>query len=379
MNNAPDNEEPSKPGATRDLASLRPRKSTFEWAVSFIGIVIAVGIVIWAWNASEVSPGKIVSNADAAVAYIFGRDLSPKERARARRDAERVAKIQLQLDAEESVREELGLKPGDPNPPGFQKKVEAQTEKEKAKLGAGGLEAKIKRAETRALVDMRGGYFPIETRSDRVWTYAEALLETLAIAVMSTIFAVIIAVPMSLFGATRSLEVLVPGQGRARIWTRRTLHFICRRLFDICRGFNEFVLALILVAIIGLGPFAGVLALTIHGIGVLGKIIADALETISRGEVDGVTATGARPVQITVFAVLPQVMPYIVSQSLLRFETNVRSAAVLGLVGAGGIGFLIDVKIKSYQYPEVATIMVLIIALVSLIDWTCGRVMRRFV
>lgn len=347
--------------------------------MSFIGIVIAVGIVIWAWNTSEVSPGKIVTNADAAVAYIFGRDLSPEERARARKDAERVARIQLQLDAEESVREQLGLKPGDPNPPGFQEKVKVQIEKEKAKLGEGGLEAKIKRAETRALIDMRGGYFPIETRSDRIWIYAEALLETLAIAVMSTLFAVIIAVPMSLFGATRSLEVIVPGQSRARTWARRTLHFICRRLFDIGRGFNEFVLALILVAIIGLGPFAGVLALTIHGIGVLGKIIADALETISRGEIDGVTATGARPAQITVFAVLPQVMPYIVSQSLLRFETNVRSAAVLGLVGAGGIGFLIDVKIKSYEYPEVATIMILIIALVSLIDWACGRVMRRFV
>ena len=91
----------------------------------------------------------------------------------------------------------------------------------------------------------------------------------------------------------------------------------------------------------------------------------------------GVSATGAPPMHVVSFAVVPQVLPYMVSQSLLRFESNVRSASVLGLVGAGGIGFLIDAKLKSYQFQEVASMMILIIALVSLIDFVCGRIMAR--
>jgi len=154
--------------------------------------------------------------------------------------------------------------------------------------------------------------------------------------------------------------------------------FFTRRGFDACRGFNEFVLALIFVAIIGLGPFAGVMALAVHTFGVLGKVFADALETVQQGEIDGVTATGASATQVVSFAVLPQIMPYVVSQTLLRFESNVRSASVLGLVGAGGIGFLIDAKLKSYDFQEVATMMIMIIVVVSLIDFACGRIMKRF-
>ena len=378
MNSTPNHHGDSTKDSKPQLQDLRPRKSTFEWAISFLSIVVAVGIVIWAWNTSEVSPGTLVSNADEAVTYIFGRELSPEERERAGRSAERIVELQLRTEAEESVRSEIGVESGETQQE-FDAKVDAALAREKSELGADTIEAMVKRAEARTVVDMRGGYFPMETRSERIWIYAEAILETLAIAVMGTLFAVIVAIPLSLFGASRSLDVILPGASRTRRFFRWLVQFCCRRVLDVGRGFNEFVLALILVAIIGLGPFAGVIALTIHGIGVLGKVIADALETISTGEIDGVTATGARPSQVTVFAVLPQVMPYIVSQSLLRFETNVRSAAVLGLVGAGGIGFLIDAKLKSYQYPEVATIMILIIVLVSLIDWACGRIMRKFV
>jgi len=122
-----------------------------------------------------------------------------------------------------------------------------------------------------------------------------------------------------------------------------------------------------------------VLALAVHTFGVLGKVFADALDTIGKGEVEGVLASGAPSPHVISFAVLPQVFPIVISQTLLRFESNVRSASVLGLVGAGGVGFLIDAKLKSYQFQEVATIMLLIIILVSIIDFGCSRIVKRFV
>jgi len=119
--------------------------------------------------------------------------------------------------------------------------------------------------------------------------------------------------------------------------------------------------------------------LAVHTFGVLGKVFADAFDTINEGEVEGVTASGASPVHVISFAVLPQVFPLVISQTFLRFESNVRSASVLGLVGAGGIGFLIDAKLKSYQFQEVATIMLIIIVLVSIIDFGCSWIVKRFV
>lgn len=368
MNDAPDSH--------RDLL---PRRSTVEWIARFVSLVIAAGVVIWAWNASEVRPGVLVSNADRAVTYVLGRTLSEDEKTQVRDQATRLVDLRIRADAEAKVRRDLGLTAGDETPANFDATVRAAVADEERLLGADGILRRVDRESARIMLDKRGGYLPPETRWSRVREYGAALLETIAMAVMGTLFCIVAAIPLSLFAADTSLRVVIPGDSASRRWTRSIVHFVFRRLFDVCRGFNEFVLALILVAIIGLGPFAGVLALAFHGIGVLGKVVADALETIQPGEVEGVTATGARPAQIISFAVLPQVMPYIVSQSLLRFETNVRSASVLGLVGAGGVGFLIDAKMSAYQYREVATIMLMIIAVVSAIDWGCGRVMKRFV
>ena len=363
------------PSSYRDL---RPRRTTFEWIAWFVSLVIGVGVVIWAWNASEVRPGVLISNADRAVTYVFGRTLSDAERAEVRRQAERLVDLRIRTDAEVAVRKNLDLAANAEVPADFEDRVERTIEQEMADLGPAGIAARIDRESARIMLDKRGGYLPPETRWGRLREYGAALLETIAMAVMGTLFCVIAAIPLSLFAAHTSLRVLIPGDAPVRRGIRTTIHFVFRRLFDVCRGFNEFVLALILVAIIGLGPFAGVLALAFHSTGVLGKVVADALETIAPGEVEGVTATGARPSQVISFAVFPQIMPFIVSQALLRFETNVRSASVLGLVGAGGVGFLIDAKMSAYQYREVATIMIMIIVVVSAIDWSCGRVMKRW-
>jgi phosphonate transport system permease protein len=147
----------------------------------------------------------------------------------------------------------------------------------------------------------------------------------------------------------------------------------------MCRGFNEFVMALIFVAVLGLGPFAGILALWIHTFGILGKVFSEQIEAIEPGQVEALSSTGAFVDQTIAFSVLPQVMPGFVSYSLLRFESNVRSAAILGFVGAGGIGFLIFDKLNGYLFREVCTMMIVIIIAVGIIDFLCGKLRRRFI
>jgi len=138
-------------------------------------------------------------------------------------------------------------------------------------------------------------------------------------------------------------------------------------------------MALIFVAVIGLGPYAGILALWIHTFGVLGKVFSEQIEAIESGQVEALTSTGANPVQTIVFSVMPQVLPGLVSYTLLRFESNVRSAAILGFVGAGGIGFLIFDKLNGYLFREVCTMMIIIIMTVGVIDHFCGKIRMRFI
>ena len=230
-----------------------------------------------------------------------------------------------------------------------------------------------------ALDEKKGGYFPPETAWMRVRGYLVALLETVAIAIWGTLLAVICAVPVSLLAARNTFELLVSGDKLLSKIARWLGVFSMRRFLDLCRGFNEFVMALIFVAVLGLGPFAGILALWIHTFGILGKVFSEQIEAIEPGQVEALTSTGAFVDQTIAFSVLPQVMPGFVSYSLLRFESNVRSAAILGFVGAGGIGFLIFDKLNGYLFREVCTMMIIIIISVGIIDFFCGKLRRKFI
>lgn len=341
--------------------------------------MLLLSVLSWTGHKSELDPLLLWQNREQAAEYVFGKDLSEEQITRLEEGAERVLNSGLTQRAEQQVREELELAPGDPKPEGYAQQVEQRAAALRSVISAEQWERDKTREVSRQAEQVRGGYFPPETEPGALRGYADALLETVAIAVWGTALAVVIALPVSFLGAKKTLGILSPGEGIGRRLSRGVGTFFTRRGFDACRGFNEFVLALIFVAVLGLGPFAGVLALAVHTFGVLGKVFSDAIEAVRNGEIEGVAATGAGPYQTISFAVVPQIMPYVVSQSLLRFESNVRSASVLGLVGAGGIGFLIDAKIKSYQFQEVATMMILIIIVVSIIDFLCGRVMRKFV
>ena len=130
---------------------------------------------------------------------------------------------------------------------------------------------------------------------------------------------------------------------------------------------------LIFVSAVGLGPFPGVLALALHGVGMLGKFFAESIEEIDQGPIEALQATGARPLQVIVFGVLPQVITAWIAVVLYRFEVNLRSATVLGMVGAGGLGFELVSSLKLFKYQETATCIIVITVMVVVADAVSGR------
>jgi phosphonate transport system permease protein len=152
-----------------------------------------------------------------------------------------------------------------------------------------------------------------------------------------------------------------------------------RRLMDSCRAINEIVFALLFVVAVGLGPFAGVMALFVHNTGVFSKLYSEAVEAIDPRPVEGIRATGARRIPEVIFGVIPQVIPLWSSFILYRLETNVRSATTLGIVGAGGIGQTLYESIRAFQYAETAAQMLVVIATVMVMDLVSARLRRALV
>ena len=195
--------------------------------------------------------------------------------------------------------------------------------------------------------------------------YLEGTLETVAMAIWGTLMAAILAVPLAIFAS----QNLVPAQ----------IVFPVRRILDAMRAINEVVFALVFVVAVGLGPFAGVLALFVHTAGILGKLFSEAIEAIEPGPVEGIRATGASQFQEIVFGVIPQVLPLWISFILYRFESNVRSATVLGIVGAGGIGVSLYQSFRSFKYPKVCAILIILILTVTIIDTVSAKLRQKLV
>jgi phosphonate transport system permease protein len=196
-----------------------------------------------------------------------------------------------------------------------------------------------------------------------VGEYAWQCVVTVAIAMWGTLLAILIAVPLGLLGARN----LAP---------HPAIYFAARRVMDVLRAVNEFVFALMFVTAVGLGPFAGMLALGIHTGGVLGKLLSETIEAIDPGQVEGVAAVGAGRLHVIAFGVVPQVLPNFLSYVLLRFESDIRSASVIGMVGGGGIGFFLWDTIRAFNDRESATVILLIVLMVMAVDLVSSRVRR---
>ncbi len=196
-------------------------------------------------------------------------------------------------------------------------------------------------------------------------TYVHEMGVTLAVAVWGTALSIVCSIPFGLLSASNM----------APAWVVQPV----RRLMDACRAINEMVFAMLFIVAVGLGPFAGVLALWVHTTGVLAKLFAEAVEAIDPRPAEGVRATGATSLDEIVYGVLPQVMPLWISFALYRFESNVRSAMVVGMVGAGGIGVVLYESIRSFNYSQTAAVMLMVIVVVTVIDVLSARLRERVI
>lgn len=192
----------------------------------------------------------------------------------------------------------------------------------------------------------------------------EALAETFAMAFAGTVLGAILAVPLGLIGA----KTIVPNP---------VAHFLLRRVLDLFRGIPALVWALILVAAVGLGPFGGVIALALSDIPRLAKLFAEAIENVEESQREAMRATGAGPLATIRYGLMPQVLPVWLSQCLYFLESNFRSAAVLGIVGAGGIGFELDERIRIFAFDQVFFIIALYIVCVFVLDFLSERLRAR--
>jgi phosphonate transport system permease protein len=352
------------------------RKKILYGTLLILTAVILVVTYVW----TDINPLKLYEKRGNAFTYLFGRELTDSEKAVARHQAERLPRIIALEESRFAIKKEFesqGKKI--PDSVTLMSMAQKRADEVMANQSPEEHQAIIEQEYQRAISEKKGGYFPPETAPANLHTYFSALIETVAIAIWGSLLAFLAAIPVSLFAAQNTLELIIQGDSHTAIWLRRVIQFGVRRFLDFCRGFNEFVMALIFVAVIGLGPFAGVLSLAIHTFGILGKVFSEGIEAIEPGQVDAVSASGASPGQVISYSVMPQIMPLVISYTLLRFESNVRSATILGFVGAGGIGFLMFDKINGYRYQEVASMMIMVIIAVTIIDYLCGFLRKRFV
>jgi phosphonate transport system permease protein len=190
---------------------------------------------------------------------------------------------------------------------------------------------------------------------DHFWTYLDALGQTVAIAFLGTTVAGIFALPLG-FLAARNVAA------------SRILHFLTRRGLDTIRSVDTLIWALIWINVVGLGPFAGALAIASTDFAALAKLMSEAIETADKGPVESVIAAGGGRLHVIRFGLLPQVLPVFASQALYFFESNTRSATIIGIVGAGGIGLYLSEMIRMLEWQQAAFLILMVLITVAVID-----------
>jgi len=200
------------------------------------------------------------------------------------------------------------------------------------------------------------------------WSFIEAIwkpsIETLYVALWGVVLATIVGLPLGLLAAstvTRSAALRGGAMG----------------ILNVLRSISELIWAILFVAAVGLGPFPGALALGMNYGGILGRLYAEAIENVDKGPIEAMEATGASRMQVILFAILPQALPQFVTYNLYWFEVGVRSATVLGMVGAGGIGFELITSIRLFEWREVGVILLFILGMVTIIDLASTYIRSR--
>ena len=209
------------------------------------------------------------------------------------------------------------------------------------------------------LVWFVGEMFPPDPDGHLV-TYLDALGETLAIALLGTLLGAVLALPLGVLAARN----VIPSA---------FLRLPIKRFFDAVRGIDTLIWALIWINVVGLGPFAGVLAIATSDFGALGKLFAEIIESADAKAQEGVRAAGGRRLAEVRFGLLPQVLPVIAGQILYFIESNTRSATIIGVVGAGGIGLHLSEQIRVVEWKQVSFLILMILVSVAAIDFISGK------
>jgi phosphonate transport system permease protein len=223
--------------------------------------------------------------------------------------------------------------------------------------------------------------FPPDFSAAVIHEALKGTIETFAISFMGTLMAVVIATA-TVFFASRNLIYsgllyeMEPKSGWKRV-LRMVPYLSAKSLLNLLRTIPEMVWALIFVFLVGLGPFPGVLALGVHTGGVLGKLFGEVLEDVDPQPIEALQATGANRLQILFYGIVPQVLPQFVSYTLYRWEVNIRVAAVLGLVGAGGLGQRIHIAISLFLENQLLTLIIAIYILVTIVDYLSAYLRRQ--
>jgi phosphonate transport system permease protein len=206
--------------------------------------------------------------------------------------------------------------------------------------------------------------------SDDFKLIVEQMIVTIFIGMMATLFGIIFAVPIS-FLAARNLMSASP--------ITVGIYYLVRAVLNIIRSIEPLIWAVVMIIVVGLGPFAGILALTLHSVAALGKLYSESIESIDSGPIEAIHATGANWLQTVVFAVVPQIVPPFVSFTIYRWDINVRMSTIIGMVGGGGIGFILVQFIRLLDYRSAGMAVWLIAITVAILDYVSAEIRARFV
>ncbi len=206
--------------------------------------------------------------------------------------------------------------------------------------------------------------------TDALRLTAEKMLETIFLALMATTLGIFVAIPLSFLGARNLM-------GHSAVGVM--VYYITRTFFNLLRSIEPLIMAIIFAVWVGIGPFAGVLALAVHSIASLGKLYSEAIESIDAGPIEAITATGANRLQTVVYAVVPQVVPQFIAFTIYRWDINVRMSTIIGFVGGGGIGFILQQWINLLQYRNAAVAVWAIAIVVATMDYASAKVREKIV
>ena len=213
------------------------------------------------------------------------------------------------------------------------------------------------------------GYGPAHASAELLLAI-EKMIETIFLGMIATFFGILLAIPVSFFAARNLMSAT---------WITLAIYFLTRTVLNIIRSIEPIIWTVIAVVVVGLGPFPGILALTLHTIAALAKLYSESIESIDTGPIEAIHATGANWVQTIMFAVVPQIIPPFVSFTIYRWDINVRMSTVIGLVGGGGIGFLLIQWIRLLDYRAAGIAVWFIAITVAILDYVSSEIRQRFV